>query len=103
MSNVKKAHLWKMGTDSYIPISDMDDDHIQKAVYFAENKLRRILQSIESLDVEFGDFSLKRDNLFKEAEKRGLKLESLILPDTEKFQTLKDKINDIRINKGEAS
>lgn len=99
MSNTDNTHLWKMGNDSYIPIKDMDNNHLQKAVYFSEHKLKRILKSIENLQDEFDVFFKRRDNIFKEGDKRQISLESLIVPSEKKFKPLKDKLNDIRTNK----
>lgn len=69
---------WRIDKNTYIPIKDMEPEHIQKAIYFSENKLKSAKESQKKAEHNFNLFLGLRDSLMTELSDRGLNYESLI-------------------------
>lgn len=66
-----------MGDNSFIPIKDMTNEHIQRALFFTENKIVEWDSSLKVAKQTKELFIQKREELIRESLKRNLHLETL--------------------------
>jgi len=89
MTAVIENNVWRT-KDGDILMRDMADDHLEKAIYFAEHKFVKqhfeCLRIADSVTVFFHKMNQLRD----EAEKRGLVIPSLAEQNPEKYSILKN-------------
>jgi hypothetical protein len=89
MTPMIESHVWRT-KDGDVLMSEMPDEHLEKAIYFAEHKF--VKQHFECLRLadSVAVFFQKMNQLRDEAEKRGLVVPSLAEQNPEKYSILKN-------------
>jgi len=72
-----RKNKWRVSDNTYMNISDMDDDHIQKAIFFSEHKIVNWTKKGAESALNVNIFKQKREELLEEGKNRGITLESL--------------------------
>lgn len=57
-------------------ITELQDEHLERALYYSEGKLLDYIQKYHSAEHNISIFKQKRSELLEEAEKRGLDIQS---------------------------
>lgn len=74
-----KAGLWRVSSDQFIKISEMDTEHIQKSIFYSDNRIKKIQAQLNNLKSSFNIFTQKRKELIGELENRGITPETRLL------------------------
>ncbi|MDC6350734.1 hypothetical protein PP178_04155 [Zeaxanthinibacter sp. PT1] len=81
---------WKCSKNTYMPIEEMEDDHIQKALYYTENRIVHWQEQRDTAEHNFNIFKQKREELLQEAETRDYEFQSLLDTGATKYALLAD-------------
>lgn len=62
---------WRINDNSYIPISDMETDHIKRALFYTRNKVQEWKRRLENARLNIDIFEQKENELKLELQSRG--------------------------------
>jgi len=93
MNKDNNASLWRMGDNTFIKMEDMENEHLQKAIYFSENKLLKCTEAIAKAEDQFRSFQAKRAQLLQESSTRStMDVISLIEEGPDEYKNIMERL-----------
>lgn len=79
-----------MADNTYVPISDLTNEHLQRALFYTENKLTKLITQKMELEHTISIFNHKRKEIILDSYERGMNIETLLDSEQPKYAPLKE-------------